>query len=75
LPASLTFEIGPHVGGVLISEIAVGLEAFRDDSLQLRRPLDAQPDARRGPLSGVEVRSSRGFRLQAEVGNWRRSSR
>ena len=48
-PASQALEIGPQLGRVLIAELAVGLEAFRDDAFQLRRPLDAQPDARRGP--------------------------
>ena len=43
------FEIGPQLGHLLISEFAVGIEAFRDDAFQLRRPLDAQPDTRHGP--------------------------
>ena len=48
-PASQTFEIGAQVGGVLIAKFALGLETLRDDSLQLRRRLDAQPDGLRGP--------------------------
>ena len=49
LPASQTFEIGAQVGGVLIAKFALSLETLRDDSLQLRRRLDAQPDGLRGP--------------------------
>ena len=33
--ARQALEIGSQVGRVLISEIAIGLEAFRDDSFQL----------------------------------------
>ena len=49
VPVSQTFEIGAQVGGVLIAERAISLQAFRDDAFQLRRLLDAQPDGRRGP--------------------------
>ena len=35
--------------GVLISKFAISLQTFRDDALQLRRRLDAQPDGLRGP--------------------------
>ena len=49
LPASQTFEIGAQVGGVLIAKFALSLETLRDDALQLRRRLDAQPDGLRGP--------------------------
>ena len=34
---------------MLIAKVAIGLEALRDDAFQLRRRLDAQPDAWRGP--------------------------
>ena len=42
-------EISPQVGRVLITKIAIRLQALRDDALQLRRRLDAQPDGLRGP--------------------------
>ena len=47
--ASEALEIGPQVGRVLITKIAIRLQALRDDALQLGRCLDPQPDGRRGP--------------------------
>ena len=34
---------------MLITKIAIRLQALRDDALQLGRCLDPQPDGRRGP--------------------------
>ncbi len=35
-----------------IPEFVIGIEAFRDDAFQFRRPLDAHPDTRHEPRPG-----------------------
>ena len=52
-------KVGAKVGCVLVTEVAVGLEALRDDALQLWRLLDAESDPSRRTRSRRHFSSTR----------------
>ena len=52
-------QIGAHVGGMLVTQIAVLLQRLVNDAFHLRRQIGIQPDRRRGQLFQNRIEDQR----------------
>ena len=52
-------QIGAHVGGVLVAQVAVFLQRLVNDAFELRRQIRIQPDRRRGQLFQNRIEDQR----------------